>query len=406
MTRVVIEGSAATPANAPTGGGQPATGEGRLDLRDVAVVAASLHWRYSGLTSTVISLLPHQRRDVRIAGLGPFLPSTVPQIRFCDLLLGGWTRPPGGLSHRIWHARRNDEMIAGVLLKHVLRQPWKLVFTSSAQRRHTALTRWLMRRMDCIIATSLGAASYLKLPATVIHHGVDTTVFRPAELRGEEWRSAALPGKFGVGAFGRIRQQKGTDLLIKAMIGLLPKYPDAVLVLTGLVTSENEAFAAELRQRVAAAGLEDRVLFLGERPHEEMPEWFRRILLYVAPMREEGFGLTPLEAMASGTAVVATRTGAATLLVQHGATGVLVEPNDLESLIAALEPLLADPARAEEMGKRGREKALRDHGVEVEAASINEVYRRLWSMGAERPFTKRRRLSARSSFCYLLRWFG
>lgn len=379
VKRVVIDGSAVEPVKGPTGGVRPAAPEGRIDLRNVAVVAANLHWRYSGLTSTIISLLPQQRRDVQIAGLGPFLPPTVPQIRFRELLLGGWTRPPGGLRRRIWHARRNDEMIVGVLLKHVLRQPWKLVFTSSAQRRHTAFTRWLMRRMDCIIATSLGAASYLKLPATVIHHGVDTTVFRPAELRGEEWRSAALPGKFGVGAFGRIRRQKGTDLLVEAMIGLLPKYPDAVLVLTGLVTSENEAFAADLRQRVAAAGLEERVLFLGERPREEMPEWFRRILLYVAPMREEGFGLTPLEAMASGTAVVATKTGAATLLIQHGATGFLVEPNDLGSLIAALEPLLADPARAEEMGKRGREKALRDHGVEMEAASINEVYRRLWS---------------------------
>ena len=110
-----------------------------------------------------------------------------------------------------------------------------------------------------------------------------------------------------------------------------------------------------------------------------MPEWFRRVRLYVAPMRDEGFGITPLEAMASGAAVVATRTGAAVQLVQDGATGFLAEPDDLDSLIAAIEPLLADPARADEMGRRGRAKALEHHDIDIEAARINEVYRRLWS---------------------------
>lgn len=357
----------------------PAASARGPDLRDIAVVAPTLHYRFSGRTATIIALVPRQAREVPIAGLGPFLPRNVPQIRFFDLLRYGWSRPPGGLRHRIWHARRNDEMIVGVFLKHVLRQPWKLVFTSAAQRRHTEFTHWLMRRMDCIIATSEGAAACLELPATVIHHGVDTNRFRPTESRAEAWRSAGLPGEFGVGAFGRIRHQKGTDLVVEAMIRLLPKYPDAALVMTGLVTSENKAFAAELQKRVAAAGLQDRIVFLGERPREEMPEWFRRVRLYVAPMRDEGFGITPLEAMASGAAVVATRTGAAVQLVQDGATGFLAEPDDLDSLIAAIEPLLADPARADEMGRRGRAKALEHHDIDIEAARINEVYRRLWS---------------------------
>ena len=270
-------------------------------------------------------------------------------------------------------------MLAGVLLKSVLRQPWKLVFTSAGQRRHTAYTRWLIRRMDALIATSEGAASFLERPAIVIHHGVDTQRFFPAADRLAEWRAAGMPGSFGVGAFGRIRPQKGTDLVVEAMIRLMPTYPDAALVLTGLVTPKFERFKAELEGRVAAAGLQSRILFVGERPGEEMPAWFRRVTLYVAPMRHEGFGLTPLEAMASGAAVVATRTGAAAALVVDGETGFLVEPGDLEALVTAIERLIADRGLAEAMGRRGRLKAVRHHDIEAEAQRINAVYRSLWA---------------------------
>src|SRR6185437_7342694 len=73
----------------------------------------------------------------------------------------------------IWHARRNNEMIVGVLLR-ALGWPLKLLFTSAAQRHHSWTTRWLIRRMDAIIATSAISASFLKREATVVMHGVDT----------------------------------------------------------------------------------------------------------------------------------------------------------------------------------------------------------------------------------------
>ncbi len=63
---------------------------------------------------------------------------------------------------RVWHARRNNEMLVGLLLRSMLRMPLKLVFTSAAQRRHTAYTRWLMRRMDAVIATSTRSGSFCR----------------------------------------------------------------------------------------------------------------------------------------------------------------------------------------------------------------------------------------------------
>ncbi|MBI5100774.1 MAG: glycosyltransferase family 4 protein [Nitrospirae bacterium] len=348
-----------------------------ISLRDVAVVAPNLHRRYSGVTSTIAALLPVQARSLSIASAGFGLPPGLPVVRLTDLLIHGWTRPKGR-AYRIWHARRNDEMIVGILLVYLLRQPWRLVFTSAAQRRHTRFTRFLLRRMDALIATSSAAASYLERPSRVIHHGVDTGRFSPAPDRAGEWESAGLPGRFGIGTFGRVRKQKGTDLFIGAMIELLPRYPEWTAVITGLCAPEDSVFVEGLKRRISEAGLLKRILVLGVRPPAEMPLWFRRVTVYVAPMRWEGFGLTPLEAMASGAAVVATRTGAAPLLVDDGVTGSLIEPDSLDALVRALEPLMADPARAVEMGRAGRTRAVDLHDIVAESAAIREVYEKLW----------------------------
>ena len=346
------------------------------DLRRLLAVTPNLHWRYSGVTSTILALAPYVAQLGPIACVGAHLPAETPQAPFRQILLYGWSRPVRG-SHRIWHARRNDEMIVGLLLKHVLRQPWKIVFTWAGQRRQSCFTRWMLRRIDAVIATSEASASYLEVPCCIIHHGVDVRRFQPLPDRAAEWTKLGLPGALGIGAFGRIRAQKGTDVLMEAALRLLPKYPEATLLLTGLVTPDNQAFVDGLKQKIEAAGLERRILFLGEQPRDKMPQWFALVSLYVAPMRWEGFGLTPLEAMASGTAVVATRTGAAAQLVANGETGFLVPPGDVEALAAAIEPLLADPGKAAQMGVLGREKALAHHDIAQEAEKIVAVYERV-----------------------------
>jgi mannosyltransferase len=268
-------------------------------------------------------------------------------------------------------------MIVGVLLKYLLRQPWKLVFTSAAQRRHSRFTRFLIRRMDHVIATSPQAASYLERPATVIEHGVDLERFQPVPDKSAAWRDTGLPGSHGIGAFGRVRAQKGSDLFVAAMIRLLPKYPSWTAVITGLEAAEEAGFIRKLKEDIAAAGLQDRIRMLGEVPRDEVPLWFRRVSLYVAPMRWEGFGLTTLEAMASGTAVVATRTGASPQIVVENETGNLIPPDDLEALVSAIEPYLADAALALERGRNGRTAAEQRHDIKAEAAAINAVYRKL-----------------------------
>ena len=109
-----------------------------------------------------------------------------------------------------------------------------------------------------------------------------------------------------------------------------------------------------------------------------MPLWYQRISIYVFASRVEGFGLTMLEAMAAGDAVVATRAGAAEMVIADGDDGVLAPVDDADALAAALEPLMRDPERIEAMGRRAREKVVEKFSRDREADEISAVYRRIW----------------------------
>ncbi len=348
-----------------------------VSLKNCTVIAPNLHRRYSGITSVVITIVPELAKHISIASVGPHLPPRVSRIRWWQLLTQGWSRPPEH-GKRIWHARRNDEMIAGLILRDILRQPWLLTFTSTAQRHHTAFTRFLMRRMDGLLAGSTKAASYLQIPAFVIDNSIETARFEPAPDRIEAWAKTGLPGKYGIGVFGRVRHQKGTDLFVEAMCRLLPRYPDFTAVIVGLSAPEQKTFTDKLKSRIAEAGLQERIVFIGEVPGEDVPAWFSRLTVYVAPMRWEGFGLTPVEAMASEVAVVATTAGAHEQIVVEGETGHLVPPDNLHALVSAIEPLIANPEKALEMGRKGRNKALSHHDVAIEAEKTLRAYDKLW----------------------------
>ncbi|WP_036483814.1 glycosyltransferase family 4 protein [Nitratireductor basaltis] len=343
-------------------------------MRDVVVVAPNFKKRLSGVTSTIIQLVPFQARDLGIAALGPGLPDDLPKMRWWQV--PALLRRPRGKRFRIWHARRNTEMIGGLVLRHLFRAPMRLVFTSAAQRDHKPFTRWLIRRMDSVVATSSRSGAFLKVPHRVVRHGVDLDRFHPPRGADDEWTSSGLPGTYGIGCFGRIRHQKGTDLFIDAMIELLPRHPEWCAVVLGRVTADNRAFADELKERVKRAGLEQRIVFLGEVP--DARPWYRRITLCVAPSRNEGFGLTPLEAMASQTAVVASDAGAYAELVGEGKTGSITPAGDGEALTRAIEAYLADPAKAEAHGQAGLEHVRAHFALEREAQGLREVYEELW----------------------------
>ena len=117
-------------------------------------------------------------------------------------------------------------MLAGIFMRDILRMKLRLVFTSAAQRDHKPFTKWLIRRMNAVIATSGRSGSFLQVPHDVIMHGVDLERFHPPVDLADAFSASGLPGKYAVGCFGRVRHSKGTDPFVDAMIALLPKYPE------------------------------------------------------------------------------------------------------------------------------------------------------------------------------------
>jgi mannosyltransferase len=344
--------------------------ENNLDA-DLQLIVPNLHRRYSGVTATNRAVSPKLARMFRAAWLGPDKPDGIAGMGFSDLLKLWRRRAP-----LIWHARRNDEMIAGVLLR-AFGWPLKLLFTSAAQRHHTWLTRWLIRQMDAVIATSSISASFLKREATVVMHGVDTDLYAPPVDRTSAFAEAGLPGRHAIGCFGRVRAQKGSDVFVEAMCRLLPRYPDFTAVMVGAIVPEQQGFANDLKKRIEAAGLQSRIVITGELAIEEVQRWYRRLTIFAFTSRNEGFGLTLIEAMSAGSALVASRAGAAELVVADGVTGVLTPPGDVDALVAALEPLMRDPAAAAAMGERARARVLEKFSLDAEANQIAGVYRTL-----------------------------
>ena len=347
------------------------------DIKDVEVIAPNFKYRLSGVTSTIIQLVPIQNRlGQKVATLGPGLPASLPHIGYFDIL-ALW-RPPRGRKRRVWHCRRNNEMLAGLVLRDIFRMPLKLLFTSASQRRHSRWTKLLISRVDAVVATSSKTAAYLTVPNAVVMHGIDTERFSPPASRAEAKMAVGLdPAQKIVGCFGRVRHQKGTDLFVDTMIALLPERPDWTAIIAGRATASHVAFENELKERIARAGLADRILFVGE--HTNINDWYRALDLFIAPQRWEGFGLTPLEAMATAVPVVATDVGAFSELLVTGEdeTGILVPADDPAAMREAAAALMDDAERLARAQTNALAHARNNFALEREARALGAIYQRL-----------------------------
>lgn len=345
------------------------------DFDRLAVIAPNFKRRLSGVTSTIIQLVPEQtRQGLAIATLGPGLPDHLPKLRYRDIWRL-WKRPANG-RNRIWHARRNTEMVGGIVLRDGLRMPLKLVFTSASQRHHKPFTKWLISRMDHVIATSAKTAGYLERDCCVIMHGIDTQRFSPPHDKRAAKAAIGLNPDIGyIGCFGRIRPSKGTDIFIEAMRQVLPAAPGWQAVIAGRATEKYVNFERDLKQRAATGETAGRMHFVGE--HTDIERWYQAMDLFVAPQRWEGFGLTPLEAMACGVGCVVTDTGAFARMVSPLSPQNVVPVEDSAALSAAITEAIANPLASADISRYVQA----NFALDGEAKAINEVYDRLAKTG-------------------------
>lgn len=321
----------------------------------------------------MLQTLVIQSKIMNIVVLGKHhLPQDLSQlsISFLSLVRICSSPLPNG-RFRVFHARRNNEMIQALALKYLFRAKIRIVFTSTAQRHHSRFTRYLMAKMDCILSTCTAAARYLKTPPQkIIPHGISTEVYKPDVTKRPK-------DEIVIGMFGRVRKQKGTHLFVNACIDTLSKYPNVSAIIVGSVTPDNQKWVKELVDKVKCAGLANRIIFKGEQPFEKLPELFQSVSLVAALSENEGFGLTVLEALSSGAAVLATEAGAWTDIVTNGQHGYLVPTNDQKAVTATLEMLLKSPSELQKMGSRGRKLVEKKFKIETEAKTLCDVYKTL-----------------------------
>ena len=337
------------------------------------ILAPSFGLRFSGINATMETVVPALTRRVSIACCGANLSEDLPRTT-----LARWLRNPSGHRVRIFHARRNNDMVVGIVLRWFLGRRLRLLFTSAAQRRHTRWTRWLYRRMDAVIATTDRAAELLDRDATVIRHGVDHEQFHPGTSAAVR-RSLGLPNQPTIGVFGRLRPQKGTGDLIEAAIRVFAETPDWRIVFVGAATPEHQPDVERWQRRIDDAGLHDRIVFQGYvREFADLPRWHRAMDVTACVSRNEGFGVTCLEALATERPVLATRAGAWAEILDEGRTGWLADPGDIDSIENALRRVVATPdSERREMGREGRRTIEARYTVAHEADRIEAVYRRL-----------------------------
>jgi mannosyltransferase len=348
----------------------PSQPEQLESVADPSVIIPNFNRRFSGVTASIISLVPPLLKFHCVTTIGQGLPDSFPNITWRQLFKIGRGGP-----WRIWHASRNIEMLAGLLLRKVFRLRLILIWTSHAQRRHTRYTRMLYRRMDQIITTTQAAASFLNQEAKVVPLGIDPDCFHPPECRATAWEKLKLPGEFGIGIFGRVRPQKGTEEFIDALCKILPDRPGWTGCVIGETTPAYLDFQRRLERKVADAGIADRVWFIGKvEDFDEIPRWYQAMSIVAVPSRVEGFGLTCLEAMASECAVVATQTGAFPEIIQDGENGWLVPCENTSTLADRLFEMTKSPSRLSEVGTRARQRVLESYTIKKTAERAANIY--------------------------------
>ncbi len=257
---------------------------------------------------------------------------------------------------------------ADIVHAHHMRAPSSILaaFTARVRGIGTVVTdhglqgsEWggvVPRLFDRFLLVSRHSAAELRAPSArtrIIYGGADPTRHRPEAAERRE----------GVLFVGRLTPHKGLDVLIRA----LP--PDARLTVVGSTGHDAAPPERDYPELLRSLAADRRVEFVGAVDDDELARRYRTAAVVVIPSVErtwygrrmavsELLGLVALEAMASGTPVIASRVGGLAEVVQEGVTGHLVPPGDVVALRSRIDDVLSDPAGAARLGDSGRRRVL------------------------------------------------
>ncbi len=234
------------------------------------------------------------------------------------------------------------------------------------------LARFVLRHADHVIAGNREAGEVLRQqgyagPLSILPQlGVDTDAFRP--LDAATLRARFRPGQYVVGYVGRFVPEKGLDILLRAVAPLA--HVHVLLVGRGPQQNELEGLAQSL-------GLHDRLSIVSGVPHEDVALYLNAMDALVLPSLttaswKEQFGHVLIEAMACGTPVVGSSSGAIPEVI--GDAGLLFPEGDVATLMAHLLRLSTDPAEGQQWKERGQQRVADFYTHQGIAAQTLQIY--------------------------------
>lgn len=200
----------------------------------------------------------------------------------------------------------------------------------------------------------------------VIPNGVDPggVVTSGANTAEERLREGPI-----VLSVSNLIRTKGVDFNLLAIAKLVSRHRGLRLEVIG-----DGPERRRLRRLTGSLGLQNCVSFLGRQPHRRVMEHMARCDVFSLPSWNEGFGVVYLEAMANGKPVIGCQGEGIEDFVEHGKTGLLVKPRDVDSLGEALDFLLSHPDEARAMGERARKVVLENYTWERNAVKTIQLY--------------------------------
>ena len=287
----------------------------------------------------------------------------------------------------VWHAH-------DLLPRHPLSMAIRLFALASCRNRIIAVSQAVSDRFRGVL---LGWFPR-RVPVTTIHNAVDPERFQPnLENRHELRRALGIKeSQLLVGTVGQLTPRKGQLEVIEAFTEVAREIPDAVLLIVGQPIFNRDAeYAASLVRAANASNVPDQIRLLG--PREDVPALMRAFDLLVVNSRSEPFGLTIVEAMLSGTPVLAAAVDGIPEIVRHGETGWLIDGRDHRSLAEAMLTLLRDQNLRRKLGSNGRRDAIARFSIERFSTEIQSLYRGILEIGRTPHYESARNLKVKLS---------
>jgi glycosyltransferase involved in cell wall biosynthesis len=224
------------------------------------------------------------------------------------------------------------------------------------------------------VTRNLARAGIDRRKLRTVYNGIDLTRFRIDAAAGARVRAelGVAGDEHAVGLFGQMLPHKGHRTLIEAAPAVLGRFPATRFFFVGAL--ENPPYQQELRQHIAAAGLDARFRFTGWRPDvQDVIQAMDAVV--VATTTEEPAALALMETMAMGRPIVASRTGGTAEIVRDGETGLLFEPGQAPGLADRLGQVLENREFAAALGRCGRLVVEREFSLERHVNEIETLYR-------------------------------